>query len=203
MMSGASRDRMSRLRPVAVAAMAAIGLAGVAILAISTHGVAHASPLLATAATPTLDPLIVPTSAAAAGSGVSTSALSTSSGGVELAVTLSCVTTIAGLVLAALTITALIRTGYGPFLRALLPRWLRRKAPSPEEQPILRRQPSPNNPRTDFDLYAEAPSPHGKRPPTRPAPRDEWLDWDDPPPRQQRGSQSGRGPSSRGGRSRY
>ncbi len=209
MKSGASRDRMSRLRPVVAGAAATIGLAGVAILAVTTHGVAHATPLLASAAaTPTLDPLIVPTSAAATGSALSSTAVSTGSGGIELAVTLSCITTVAGLIIASITLTALIRTGYGPFLRALLPRWLRRKAPGPAEEPILRYQPGPNNPQTGFDIYTEAPSPRGRRPATRPAPRDDWSDgWGDPPPRQPRASQSGRGSSrgssTRGERYRY
>ncbi len=203
MKSGASRDRTSRLRLILAGAAATVALAGGAILATSAPGIAHAMPALSGAATPTLDPLIVPTSAASSGSVITNTTISTSSGNIELALTLSCITTIAGLIIAAFTLTALIRTGYGPFLRALLPRRLRRNARDPEQTPTLRYQPSPNRPETGFDIYAESPSPRGAR---RYAPRDEWASWDDPPARQPRASQSGRG-SSRGsssrGRSRY
>ena len=72
--------------------------------------------------------------------------------------------------LAILAIIALLRTGYGPFLRALLPRWMRRKVADPAPQPTLRYQPRANGPETGFDIYAESPSPRGSR---RPAPRDE------------------------------
>ncbi|HEU0026602.1 MAG TPA: hypothetical protein VFQ25_05755 [Ktedonobacterales bacterium] len=199
MQVGALRDRTSRLRTLVAGAAAVIALAGGAFLVGVTSGVAHAAPLLApTAATPTLDPLIVPTSAP--GQTLSNGVISTGSGGIELAVMLSCATSIVGLIIAALTLTSLVRTGYGPFLRALLPRWLRRKVPDPAEQPVLRYQPGPNNPQTGFDLYAEAPSPRGGR---RHAPRDEWADRSAPPQRQMRSGQAVRGSSRGGGRSRY
>lgn len=199
MKSGASRDRMSRLRLIlALAGAATIALAGVALLAASTLGVAHATPALSGAATPTLDPLIVPTTAASSGSALSNTTISTGSGNIELAITLSCITTIAGLIIAAFTLTALIRTGYGPFLRALLPHRLRRNGRAPAQEPTLRYQPGPHSPETGFELYAESPSPRGAR---RHAPRDEWADWDNPAPRQSRASQSRRS-SSRGSSSR-
>lgn len=198
MQAGAPRDRTSRLRALIAGAVAATALIVGAIIVGATSGVAHAAPLLApAAATPTLDPLIVPTSAS--GQTISTGAVSTGSSGIELAVALSCLTSVAGLIIAAFTLTALVRTGYGPFLRALLPRWLRRKVPGPAEQPVLRYRPGPNNPQTGFDLYAEAPSPRGGR---RPAPRDEWADRGAPAQRQMRSGQAVRGPS-RGGRSHY
>ncbi len=210
MKSGASRGRMPFLRPLLAGGAALLALAGSAFLIATIPNVAHATPLLAPAATtPTMDPMLVPTSAAT-GSTLSSASISTSSGGVELSVTLSCITSVVGLIIAAITLTALIRTGYGPFLRALLPRWLRRKTSSPAREPILRYQPNPNNPETGFDLYAEPPGPRGgrqgpRRPATRPATRNEWSDWD--APRQRRASHSTRGSSHssspRGGRPRY
>jgi hypothetical protein len=211
MTSGVPRDRMSRHRLVLVGA-AVVALAGASLLIAIAPGVASAAPLIGAAATPTLDPLIVPTSAAGAGASSVTPAISTSSSGVEVAFVLSCVTSIAGLIIAVVTLTALIRGGYGPFLRALMPRWLRRKTndklPGKAEQPVLRYQPSAHGPETGFDLYAEAPSPRGprrdsRRSASRQVARDEWQDWDAPPARQPRASQARRGSSSRASRGRY
>ncbi len=199
MKSGVARGRMSRLHPL---------FTGVALLIVTQSGAALAAPLLTPAdATPTMNPLIVPTSAAS-GSTLSNATISTSSGGVELAIAMSCITTIAGLIIASITLTALIRTGYGPFLRVLLlPRWLWSKTPDKAEKPILRYKPGPSSPETGFDFYAEAPSPRRGRRGNRSARRDEWSDWDDPVPRRSRASKpkrsSSRGSSSRGGRSRY
>lgn len=200
MRSGAFRDRMSRLRPII--AVAALSLAGVAALALllsgAPTGVAHAAPL--DGPTPTYNPLLVPTTAAPASSGLGSSAFSTSSTGIEIAFTLSCVTTIAGLIIAALTLTALVRTGYGPFLRTLAPRFLRGKQPAQAPEPTLRYRPGRNNgPQTGFDLYAEAPRPRNA---SRSARRDDWQEWDSPPPRQPRASQARRG-DPRSSRSRY
>jgi hypothetical protein len=199
MRSGVFRDRMSRLRPFL--AVAALSLTGVAALALLLSGaptsVAHAAAL--DSPTPTYNPLIVPTAAAPSGSGLGSSALSTSSAGIEVAFALSCVTTIAGLIIAALTLTALLRTGYGPFLRTLAPKFLRGRLPAQTQEPTLRYRPSrANGPQTGFDLYAEAPRP---RHASRTARRDDWQDWD-APARRPHASQARRG-DSRSSRSRY
>lgn len=197
MRSGAFRDRMSRLR--LILATIALSLATMVALALllsgAPTGVAHAAPL--DDPTPTYNPMLVPTTAAPAGSGLSSAPLSTSSAGIEIAFTLSCVTTIAGLIIAALTLTALLRTGYGPFLRTLLPKFLRGKLP-PQEPTLRYRSNRNNGPQTGFDLYAEAPR---SRNASRSARRDDWQGWN-APSRQPRASQAGR-EAPRSTRSRY
>ena len=47
--------------------------------------------------------------------------------GLLLSTVLGCITGLLGLVIALVSLRVLIRGGYGPFLRALLPGWLRRK----------------------------------------------------------------------------
>jgi hypothetical protein len=52
------------------------------------------------------------------------------SNGLLVAATLSCVTALLGLTVAVIALVVLVRGGYGPFLRGLLPRWLRRRGDS-------------------------------------------------------------------------
>lgn len=130
MRPGAIRDTLTRLRPCLV--VAALCLAGAAALTLSL--LASSSPAARAAAlddpTPTYNPLIVPTAAAPSSSGLTSTALSTNPNGFALAITLSCAITIAGLIIAAVTLTLLLRGGYGPFLRAMLPERLRGKVKS-------------------------------------------------------------------------
>ncbi|HEX9035930.1 MAG TPA: hypothetical protein VF808_02975 [Ktedonobacterales bacterium] len=195
MTAGESRAPSPRLRVLLFGAAVAIVSASALTMILGTAavGVARAAPL--DSPTPTLDPLIVPTTVPSSGSGLTTTALSTSSAGIALALGMSCLTTIAGLIIAILTLRALIRTGYGPFLRVILPRWLGRRLPAPPPGPTLRYRPNRDGPETGFDIYAEQPLPRGGRQTRR---RDEWSDWDDAPPaRQSHSSHSSRG-SSRG-----
>lgn len=192
----ASDERMRRLRPV-IAGMAAVLAVGATAILASNATNAHAAALIDATATPTLDPLLVPTSAVSAGGLASSGAISTSSSGIQLAVTLSCVTAIAGLIIAVITLTILIRGGYGPFLRALLPARLRGKS-SAKAQPTLRYRPGPDDEGAGFDLYSDPrASSRGGRGVGGRSGRDD---------RSSRPSQSGRG-SSRGSstrnRSRY
>ena len=204
MKSGASRDRMSRLRPVAVAAMAAIGLAGVAILAISTHGVAHAH----APARDRRDP----------------NARSTDRADIRRRGWLR------RLHLRTLHKLRRSRAGRHPQLchhhRGSGPRRSHdHRAHSHRLWPVPARALAPlaapqgSKPAKSSPSCAASPAPtiheqisistpkrpaHTANVPRRvqPPAMSGWT-WDDPPPRQQRGSQSGRGPSSRGGRSRY
>lgn len=198
---GVSRGRISRRTILIMSAAVAGGLVAL-VLATSAHPIL-AAPLTHLDPTPTTDVQIIPTIAVTSAPASNGGSVSTSSSGIALAVTLSCITTVAGLVIFAGTLVALLRTGYGPFLRALISRRKGSKdAAQGKEQPTLRYQPGSHSqgralgPETGFDIYAEPPS-RGRGATRRPS-RDEWDDWDDRPPRQSRPSRSGA--SSRSGR---
>lgn len=98
-------------------------------------------------AQPTRNDLIQPT-AAAATSALPPASTSLGSNGLTIAVILSCVAGALGIIIASVALSALVRGGYGPFLRALLPG--RRGAGGPRgDQARLNghsRSPSPRRP---------------------------------------------------------
>lgn len=100
------------------------------MLSIATSGTTtvYAAPMVAADDTPTGTPADTPTPLPA--SNITSNSTSSPSGpiapatpsmiGIIIATTLTCITGIAGLVIAYMTLTRLLRGGYGPFLRAMV-----------------------------------------------------------------------------------
>ena len=117
------------VRMTAVLAGAALLLALFAFVALAWSlaggaGLALAAPSIAADGTPSGTPVDTPTpftaSSITAGSSNAIAPAAPSTGGIAIAVTLTCATTIIGLIIAVVTLTILLRGGYGPFLRAMI-----------------------------------------------------------------------------------
>lgn len=136
---GASPGRTPHLSAYGATAALLLVSASAAALAILAGAGSTARAAALDGSTPTANPLLVPTAPAASGGGLTSTAIAVNPNGFAPVITLSCVTTIVGLILAIVALLWLRRRGYAPFLRTLLPARLQgvfkgAREPAPQRQ---------------------------------------------------------------------
>lgn len=116
--------RRVRLTILLGCAALTLTIAAVSLVTLLTHGVAPALAATGVAADTTSTPAGSPTPAAvatiSAGSAGSIAPAAPTLTSATIAVGLTCVTAVIGLIIAVVTLSALLRGGYGPFLRAMM-----------------------------------------------------------------------------------
>ena len=116
--------RMTATLSGAALLLALISFVALTWFVVGGSGLALAAPAIAADGTPSGTPVDTPTpftaSSISAGASSAIAPAAPSTGSITIAATLTCVTTIIGLIIAVVTLTILLRGGYGPFLRAML-----------------------------------------------------------------------------------